>query len=130
MTFAKRAGTTIVAATLGIGLSACTSDTSGEAQRATDTSASSTASPSATSTPAAPTPSQTPAAAPGMTLDQYILDNDIDSSGVLKGDDGAPTITLPIPPGWEPAGARAEAFSPNAVVFKIQPRFFRFREVF
>ncbi|MCZ0732446.1 LpqN/LpqT family lipoprotein [Mycolicibacterium iranicum] len=122
MTFGKRASTTIVAAILGIGLSACASDTSGEAQKATDTSASSTTQQSATSSPAAPPASQTPpAAAPGMTLDQYILDNNIDSSGVLKGEDGAPTITLPIPPGWEAAGPRAPRGAYDALVYTGPP---------
>lgn len=122
MTFGKRASTTIVAAILGIGLSGCASDTSGEAQKATDTSASPTTQQSATSSPAAPPASQTPpAAAPGMTLDQYILDNNIDSSGVLKGEDGAPTITLPIPPGWEAAGPRAPRGAYDALVYTGPP---------
>ena len=56
-----------------------------------------------------------------MTLDQYILDNDIDSSGVLKGEDGAPTITLPIPPGWEPAGPRAPQGAYDALVYTGPP---------
>ncbi|MFB1295072.1 LpqN/LpqT family lipoprotein [Mycobacterium sp. pW049] len=121
MTFAKRAGAAAVAAALGIGLSACASDTSGEATKASDTSTPSPASQTATSTSAAPPPTQTPAAAPGMTLDQYILDNDIDSKSVRRGDAGAPTITLPIPPGWEPAGPRAPEGAYDAIVYTAPP---------
>lgn len=120
MTFAKRACTAAVAAAIGIGLSACASDTSGEATKASDTSTSSPTSQTATSTPAAPAP-QTPAAAPGMTLDQYILDNDLTSSAVLKGEPGAPTIALPIPPGWEPAGSRAPQGAYDGIIFAAPP---------
>lgn len=121
MTFAKRAGTAAVAAALGIGLSACSSDTSGEATTASDTSTSSPTSQAATSTPAAPSAPQTPAATPGMTLDQYILDNGLTSSAVSKGDPGAPTITLPIPPGWEPAGSRAPQGAYDGIIFTAPP---------
>ncbi|MDG4665877.1 LpqN/LpqT family lipoprotein [Mycobacterium sp. 236(2023)] len=105
MTIATRAGVAATAIALAIGLSACGSDTEGEATKAGESSATSeTSEAAAPTTTEAPPTSQTPAASPGMTLDQYILDNNIDSKAVVQGDSGAPTITLPFAPGWGPAG--------------------------
>ncbi len=103
MTIAQRAGVAATAVALGIGLSACGSDTPGEATKAAETSVTSES--AATSAPDTPPPtSSAPATPPGLTLDQYIADNAISSSDVQQGDPDAPTITLPFPPGWEAAG--------------------------
>ncbi|MDY6996169.1 MAG: LpqN/LpqT family lipoprotein [Actinomycetota bacterium] len=91
-----RAGLIAIAAVaLGIGLSACGSDT------ATEESASTT-SEIATTTEAAPSsPPAGPAAGPKMTIADYVAENDIVQTTVLPGDPAAPTVTLPYARGWE-----------------------------
>ncbi len=88
----------ITAVALGIGLSACGSDTATEEPTATSTSAE-----SETSTEAAPTapPEAGPAAGPTMTIADYITENGIEQAPVMSGDPGAPTVTLPFAQGWE-----------------------------
>lgn len=105
MIIANRAGAAAVAVAVGIGLSACGSQTSGDATTAEETPSASETS-QTSSTAAAPPTSPSPGAAPGITIEQYVVDNGITSTPVAKGDPGAPTIQLPIPQGWEPAGAQ------------------------
>jgi len=45
--------------------------------------------------------------APDKTIAEYIKENNIAETPVLRGDPGTPTINLPIPPGWHDAGGRA-----------------------
>jgi hypothetical protein len=45
------------------------------------------------------------AAGPNPTIASYIKDNNIQEAPVKRGDPGSPTIDLPVPDGWEPAGA-------------------------
>ncbi len=56
-------------------------------------------------------PTTTRSAAPGTnpTIATYIEDNRIRESKVEAGDAGAPTVDLPIPEGWEPAGDKKTA---------------------
>jgi hypothetical protein len=56
-----------------------------------------------------------------MTIDQYVEENGIVATPVLKGDPGAPTINLPLPPGWEDAGADAPAGAYDALVYTAPP---------
>ena len=44
------------------------------------------------------------ATGPNPTIASYIKDNNIQESPVKRGDPGSPTIDLPVPDGWEPAG--------------------------
>ncbi|PRC45849.1 hypothetical protein C6A85_93085 [Mycobacterium sp. ITM-2017-0098] len=122
MTIAMRAGVAAIAAlALGIGLSGCGSDTSGEAKTAdTSATAESTATSESAPSSAAPT-TPPPAASPGMTLDQYVAENGIVATPVLQGDPGAPTITLPLPEGWEVAGDRAPAGAYDALIYTAPP---------
>jgi hypothetical protein len=117
MTIAMRAGVAAIAAlALGIGLSGCGSDS------ATDTTT--TGAPSAASeSPATSAESTTPPAAPGsgMTIDQYAEENGIVVTPVLKGDPGAPTITLPIPEGWGEAGPDGPAGAYDALIYTAPP---------
>ncbi|WP_460356417.1 envelope biogenesis lipoprotein LpqN [Mycobacterium sp. ZZG] len=117
MTNAMRAGVTAIAAVaLGIGLAACSSDNSGEES---GTEASATTSESAAPDQASPSP--TPAAGPGKTLAQYIEESGLTETPVLRGDPGAPTITLPLPAGWEAAGPRAPQGAYDAIIYTADP---------
>lgn len=123
MTIAMRAGVAAVAAVaLGIGLSGCTSDSTGGEPKAAE--ASTPSEPTTTSEPA--TSSAAPAAPPpaataGMTIDQYVEANGIVSTPVMQGDPGAPTITLPLPEGWEVAGDRGPAGAFDALIYTAPP---------
>lgn len=97
------AGVAIVAVALGIGLTGCGSDT--------DTEATTTTSPTETTTETTSQP------APEMTVAEYIQQNNIVETPVHRGDPGAPTVELPIPPGWQSAGNRAPADAYDAFVY-------------
>jgi len=112
MTRALRAGVIAISAiAIGIGLSACGSDTKTEPSTSKQTSATS----SATSSNAAPT-STPKAAGPNKTIVDYIKENGIVEAPVHRGDAGAPTINLPFPPGWEDAGNRTPEWAYGAIV--------------
>lgn len=115
MIIANRAGAAAVAVAVGIGLSACGSQTTGDATTAQETPSASETSSTSSTTPAPPT-SPSPAAAPGITIQQYVDENGITSTPVAKGEPGAPTIQLPIPPGWEPAGPQTPEGAYDALV--------------
>lgn len=122
MTIATRAGVAAIAVVaLGIGLSACSSDSSGEATKASESSTTSeSATTSAPPSSAAPT-TPPPGAAPGMTIDQYAEQNGIVATPVLRGDPGAPEINLPLPEGWEAAGPRAPEGAYDAIIYTAPP---------
>ncbi|MGE0218072.1 LpqN/LpqT family lipoprotein [Mycolicibacterium sp.] len=119
MTIPMRTGVIAIAAVaLGIGLSACGSDTTTDeaTTSATETSA-------ATETSeATDAPTTTPeAAGPAKTIVDYIKENGITETPVKRGDPGAPTIDLPFPQGWEDAGANAPEWAYGAIVFTADP---------
>ena len=47
----------------------------------------------------------------------YIKENQIVETPIHRGDPGSPTLDLPIPPGWEDAGANAPEWAWGAIVF-------------
>ncbi len=115
MTIPLRAGVTAIAAVaLGIGLSACGSDT--QTEEATTT----TSAEAETTTSEAPT-TTAEAAGPAKTIVDYIQENNIDEAPVKRGDPGAPTIDLPFPPGWQDAGPATPAWAYSAMVFTGEP---------
>ncbi|GAB3240258.1 LpqN/LpqT family lipoprotein [Mycolicibacterium hippocampi] len=115
MTIPIRAGVTAIAAVaLGIGLSACGSDTQTE-ETTTTTSAE-----AETTTSEAPT-TTAEAAGPAKTIVDYIQENNIEEAPVKRGDPGAPTIDLPFPPGWEDAGPATPEWAYGAIVFTGDP---------
>ncbi|MGB3231873.1 MAG: LpqN/LpqT family lipoprotein [Mycobacterium sp.] len=115
MTIPIRAGVTAIAAVaLGIGLSACGSDT--QTEEATTT----TSAEAETTTSEAPT-TTAEAAGPAKTIVDYIQENNIDEAPVKRGDPGAPTIDLPFPPGWQDAGPATPAWAYSAMVFTGEP---------
>ena len=92
------AGVAAIATAVGLMLSGCGSDTE------TETTTTKT-----TTTKAAPTspkvaPREEDAAGPNPTIASYIKENNIQEAPVNRGDPGSPTIDLPVPDGWEPAG--------------------------
>jgi Probable lipoprotein LpqN len=113
-------GTAAIAAAVAIMLSGCGSDTK------TQSSTSSSASKSTSSTSAKAAPSSKPkvaprdedAAGPNPTIASYIQENKIQEAPVKRGDPGSPTIDLPVPDGWEPAGADTPDWAYGAIVYK------------
>ncbi|MEH3140361.1 MAG: LpqN/LpqT family lipoprotein [Mycobacterium kyogaense] len=120
MTTTARAGLIALATlTLGVGLSACSNDTSGSASSASSSAASSSASPTSSAQAAPPTSSAPPA--PIVTLADYIRDNNIVETPVTPGDAGSPTIELPTVEGWEDMGGNAPEGSYSAMTFTGDP---------
>ncbi|MGV0793637.1 LpqN/LpqT family lipoprotein [Mycolicibacterium sp. XJ1819] len=95
MSKSVRAGVIAVAAVaLGIGLAGCGSN--GESTEEPSTSESPTTS--------------AQAAKPNYTIADYIRENGIVETPVQRGMPGAPTINLPVPPGWADAGTPQGAY--------------------
>lgn len=89
----------IAAVALGVGLASCGSDTK-------------TAS---SSMPSAP--ETTGKAGPDKTIADYVKENNIIETPVLRGDPDSPTINLPVPPGWRDAANRAPEGAYAAMVY-------------
>jgi hypothetical protein len=112
-------GTAAIAAALAIVLSGCGSDT----KTAPSTSSSASKTTSSTSTKAAPSskpkvaPREEDAAGPNPTIASYIAENNIQEVPVKRGDPGSPTIDLPLPDGWEPAGEDTPEWAYGAIVY-------------
>ncbi|MFI5509995.1 LpqN/LpqT family lipoprotein [Mycobacterium sp. NPDC051804] len=94
----------------------------------TDTAAAPTASPdtstsgsTTTRTRPTPTPSVAPRdedpPGPQPTIASYIAENNIQETPVKQGDPGAPTVELPVPQSWEPAGADTPEWAYGAIVY-------------
>ena len=109
-------GAAAVTAALAIVLSGCASNT--KTAPSTSTSASKT-----TSAKAAPSskpkvsPRQGDSSGPNPTIASYIQQNNIQETPVKMGDPGSPTIDLPVPDGWEPAGEDTPDWAYGAVVY-------------
>lgn len=113
-------GVAAIAAALAVVLSGCGSDT--KTEPSTSASASKTTS-STTSAKAAPSskpkvaPRDEDAAGPNPTIASYIKENNIQETPVKRGDPGSPTIDLPVPDGWEPAGEDTPEWAYGAIVY-------------
>jgi hypothetical protein len=113
-------GVTAIAAALAVVLSGCGSDT--KTQPSTSASASKTTS-TTTSAKAAPStkpkvaPRDEDAAGPNPTIASYIKDNNIQEAPVNRGDPGSPTIDLPVPDGWAPAGEDTPDWAYGAIIY-------------
>lgn len=116
MTNRMRAGAVSIAAVaLAIGLTACGSeDESAGASSVTTTTSETTSAP-------AESPTTGGAAASGMTLDDYIAENDLVRTPVPRGVPGAPTIELPALQGWTDMGPDAPQDSYSALSFAGDP---------
>jgi hypothetical protein len=111
-------GVAAAATALALVLSGCGSDT--KTEEGTPTKASKTS--SETSTKAAPStakvaPRDEDAAGPNQTIASYIAENNIQEAPVKRGDPGSPTIDLPVPDGWEPAGEDTPEWAYGAIVY-------------
>ena len=112
-------GAAVIATTLAIVLSGCGSDT--KTQPSTSNSTSKTTS-ATTSAKAAPTktkvaPRDEDAKGPNPTIATYIEQNKIQETPIKMGTPGAPTIDLPVPDGWRPAGSDTPDWAYGAIVF-------------
>lgn len=111
-------GMTAVATAL---LSGCQSEiisgTATSEATSTTTTTSTTSASKKASTPTKIAPRDEDARGPHPTIANYIADNDIQETLVHDGDPGAPVIDLPIPEGWEPAGADTPDWAYGAIVY-------------
>jgi tetratricopeptide (TPR) repeat protein len=62
-------------------------------------------------------PAPVAAGGPNTTIADYIRDNNIAETPVHRGDPGAPSLDLPMPPGWEDAGDRTPEWAYGAIVY-------------
>lgn len=111
MSCSVRAGvvaTAVVA--LSLGLAGCGSDTETES---TETAAETT---TTTSSEAAPT-TTAEAAGPHYTIVDYLRDNNISEEPVKRDTPGAPTVNMPMPPGWADAGPNTPQWAYTAILF-------------
>jgi Probable lipoprotein LpqN len=106
----KVCGTAIAVVALGVALTSCGSKT------ATPTSSSSSTSSKTSSSSSTSKPSPTPAAGKNETLADYIKEAGLTETPVKRGDAGSPTIDLPVPDGWEPAGDKTPDFAYGAIL--------------
>jgi len=113
-------GAAAIVAALAIVLSGCGSDTKTAPSTSTSSKASTS---SSTSKKAAPStkpkvaPRDEDAKGPNPTIASYIADNNIQETPVKRGDPGSPTIDLPVPDGWEPAGEDTPDWAYSAIVY-------------
>jgi hypothetical protein len=105
---------------LAVVLSGCGSDT----KTATDSSSSTSSKTSKSSSSASPStskpkvaPRDENATGPNPTIASYIEQNKITETPVHMGDPGSPTIDLPIPDGWEPAGKDTPDWAYGAIIY-------------
>lgn len=111
-------GAAAMAAALALVLSGCGSDTKTEpSTTSAKTSTSTTTSAKAAPTKAKVAPRDEDAAGPNPTIATYIAENNIQETQVNRGDPGSPTIDLPVPPGWEPAGEDTPEWAYGAIVY-------------
>lgn len=107
-------GVAAAAAVLGLALAGCGSDTAPESEESTSATSSEAAETSTSA--AAPSTPDEPAGA-SYTIAEYIQDNEITEAQVQRGDEGAPTVTLPSPAGWVDAGPATPEWAYSQLVF-------------
>jgi hypothetical protein len=113
-------GTAAIAAALAIVLSGCGSDTKTAPSTSPSTKTSTSTSTSAKAAPSSKpkvAPRDEDAKGPNPTIASYIAENNIQETPVKRGDPGSPTIDLPIPDGWEPAGTDTPDWAYGAIVY-------------
>ena len=110
-----------VAAAIAVVATGCGSDTTTEPSTSTSVESTS-AETTTTSAKAAPStariaPRKEAPEGPAPTIADYIAENDIQESPVRLGDPGAPTIDLPMPDGWQPAGEDTPEWAYGAIFY-------------
>lgn len=118
------AGVAAIATTLGLILSGCGSDTkttegSAKTSASAESSKASTSesAPKTTKPKVAPRDELTDSTGPNETIASYIEANGIQETPVRRGDPGAPTFDIPVPEGWEDAGADTPEWAYGAVIY-------------
>ena len=103
----------------GPGVTGCGSDTKTEpsTSKSESTTTTTTSAKAAPTTTAKVAPRDEDAAGPNPTIASYIAENNIQETPVKRGDPGAPTIDLPIPEGWEPAGENTPEWAYGAIIY-------------
>ena len=113
-------GATAIAAVVAIVLSGCGSDSKTAPSTTTSSKTSTSTSTSAKAAPSSKpkvAPRDEDAKGPNPTIASYIAENNIQETPIKRGDPGSPTIDLPIPDGWEPAGADTPDWAYGAIVY-------------
>jgi hypothetical protein len=110
-------GAAALTAALALVLSGCGSDTKTEPSTTSAETSTSTSAKAAPKTTAKVAPREEDAAGPNPTIASYIVDNNIQETPVKRGDPGSPTIDLPVPEGWEPAGEDTPEGVYGAIVY-------------
>ena len=113
-------GTAAIAAAVAIVLSGCGSDTKTATQHVHDASKTTSSTTSAKAAPSSKpkvAPRDEDATGPNPTIASYIAENNIQETPVKRGDPGSPTIDLPVPDGWEPAGEDTPDWAYGAIVY-------------
>src|ERR1044072_3811652 len=112
-------GIAAVAAALSLVLSGCGSETTKTESSSSEKTTSSKTTSSAKAEPKSElvAPRDEDAAGPNPSIQSYIKENGIQEVQVNRGDPGSPTIDLPIPDGWEPAGENPPEWAYGAIVY-------------
>jgi Probable lipoprotein LpqN len=111
------AGVAALATALGLALTGCGSD-SKTASTSSSKPATSTSVSKATAAPKQKVaPRDEDAAGPNPTIASYIKENNIQETQVKRGDPGSPTIDLPVPEGWQPAGEDTPDWAYGAITY-------------
>src|SRR4029077_15235773 len=100
-------GTAAIAAAAAIVLSGGGSGTKTEPSTSTSASNTTSATTSATAAPSSKprvAPRDEDAKGPNPTIASYVAENTTQEPSTKRADRGSPTIALPIPDGWRPAG--------------------------
>ncbi len=110
-------GVAAAAAVLSLALAGCGSDDKSESNGAEESTGATSSVATETSTSAAEPGAAAEPADANYTIAEYIQDNGITEAQVKRGDDGAPTVNLPSPPGWVDAGPATPEWAYSQIVF-------------
>ena len=112
-------GIAAVAAALSLVLSGCGSETTKTETASSEKATTSKATSSAKAAPKSElvAPRDEDAEGPNPSIQSYIRENNIQEVQVNRDDPGSPTIDLPIPDGWEPAGENTPEWAYGAIVY-------------
>jgi hypothetical protein len=104
---------------LAVVLSGCGSDTKTATASSSSTESSKTSSSKTSTSKKKPTvaPRTEDAPGPNPTIASYIKENGITETPIHMGDPGSPTINLPVPDGWAPAGEDTPDWAYGAIIY-------------
>jgi hypothetical protein len=110
-------GLAAAATALAVVLSGCGSDTKTTATSTSSSEKTSTSKSAAATSKPKVAPRDEDATGPHETIASYIKANNIQEAQVRRGDPGSPTIDLPLPEGWETAGADTPDWAYGAIIY-------------